>query len=122
MSSACLEHLDFLPQGFSDYDAGMTELNIRRFTQLQHEPIQGRRKNSEFVWHSKWSKMRPFLVPSMKLLAEIPPTKTSTGYFICSTDYLCYEQVLLHQLSGADFAWLNVQNKKHATCVVGQMK
>ena len=43
VSSSCLEHLDFLPQGFSDYEAGMAELNVRRFTQLQHEPIQERR-------------------------------------------------------------------------------
>ena len=57
VSSSCLEHLDFLPQGFSDHEAGMTELNVRRFTQLQHEPIQGmKRAKKNFLYATNIAK------------------------------------------------------------------
>ena len=52
------------PQHFPDNEAGMAELGVRRFTQLQHEPIQNYSRLTEIPPLPKISEEKgTFLVP-----------------------------------------------------------
>ena len=53
-----------VPQHFPDNEAGMAELGVRRFTQLQHEPIQNYSRLTEIPPLPKINEEKgTFLVP-----------------------------------------------------------